>query len=137
MSKIKPDWLASRLEQIGGAVSISLRLIADAFRAPSEMNYVLEEIVDQGCRSLPWIAASGLALVLVMTMHTRNELVRFGAGAWTPEVQSLSFFVEIGPPVAALLLARRVGAAMGVSLAEMLATEQIDAIEALLAQRAA
>jgi ABC-type transporter Mla maintaining outer membrane lipid asymmetry permease subunit MlaE len=81
MSKIKPDWLASRLEQIGGAVSISLRLIADAFRAPSEMNYVLEEIADQGCRSLPWIAASGLALVLVMTMHTRNELVRFGAGA--------------------------------------------------------
>jgi phospholipid/cholesterol/gamma-HCH transport system permease protein len=45
--------------------------------------------------------------------------------------------VEIGPPVAALLLAGRVGAAMGVSLAEMLATEQIDAIEALLAQRAA
>ena len=81
MSRIKPDWLAGSLEQIGSAASFSLRVITDAFRAPFEMNYVLEEIADQGCRSLPWIAASGLALVLVMTMHTRNELVRFGAGA--------------------------------------------------------
>ena len=131
MAKIRTDWLAGSLEQIGNAASFSLRVIADTFRAPFEMNYVLEEIADQGCRSLPLIAASGLALGLVMTLHTRNELIRFGAGAWIPEVQSLSFFIEIGPLVAALLLAGRVGAAMGASLAEMRATEQVDAIEAL------
>jgi len=131
MSRIKPDWLAGSLEQIGSAASFSLRVITDAFRAPFEMNYVLEEIADQGCRSLPLIVASGLALGLVMTLHTRNELIRFGASAWIPEVQSLAFFVEIGPLVAALLFAGRVGAAMGSYLAEMRGTEQIDAIEAL------
>jgi len=131
MSKIKPDWLTSTLEQIGSAASFSLRVIADASRAPFELNRVLEEIADQGFRSLPLIAASGLALGLVMTLHTRNELIRFGAGALIPAVQSMGFFVEIGPLLAALLLAGRVGAAMGASLAEMRATEQIDAIEAL------
>ena len=131
MSKRKRNWLSSRLELIGSAASFAMRVITDAFRAPFELNYILEEISDQGCRSLPLIAASGLALGLVMTLHTRKELIQFGAGAWIPEVQSLSFFVEIGPLVAALLLAGRVGAAMGASLAEMRATEQIDAIEAL------
>src|SRR4030095_11597360 len=58
-------------------------------------------------------------------------LIKFGASAWIPEVQCLSFFIEIGPLVAALLIAGRVGAGMGASLAEMRATEQIDAIEAL------
>jgi hypothetical protein len=112
MSKIKRSRLANSLEQIGSVASFSLVVITDAFRAPFEMNYVLEEIADQGCRSLPLIAASGMALGLVMTLHTRYELIRFGASAWIPEVQRLSFFVEIGPLAAALLLAGRVGAAM-------------------------
>jgi len=80
---------------------------------------------------LPLIVSSGLALGLVMTLHTRTELMKFGASAWIPSLQSLSFFVEIGPLLAALLVAGRVGAGMGASLAEMRATEQIDAIEAL------
>lgn len=57
MSKTKTDWLAGRLEQIGGAASFSPRVIADVFRAPFEMNYVLEETADQGYRSLPLTAA--------------------------------------------------------------------------------
>ena len=53
------------------------------------------ELTDQGWRSLPRIVASGLALGLVMTLHTRTELIKFGAGAWIPEIQCLSFFVEL------------------------------------------
>jgi phospholipid/cholesterol/gamma-HCH transport system permease protein len=48
-----------------------------------------------------------------------------------PSVQSLAFFNEIGPLVAGLLLAGRVGAGISAELANMRATEQIDAIEAL------
>jgi phospholipid/cholesterol/gamma-HCH transport system permease protein len=131
MSKPTPNWFVQRIAAIGSAASFAVRTITDAFRAPFEWNYVLEEVADQGWRSLPLIMSSGLALGLVMTLHTRNELIRFGAGAWIPQVQCLSFCVEIGPLVVALLVAGRVGAAMGASLAEMRATEQIDAIEAL------
>ncbi len=131
MSQSKANWLTATLEPIGSGASFALRVIADAFRPPFEFNYLIEEMTDQGWRSLPLIISSGLALGLVMTLHTRNELIRFGASAWIPQVQSLAFFIEIGPLLAALLLAGRVGAAMGASLAEMRATEQIDAIEAL------
>jgi phospholipid/cholesterol/gamma-HCH transport system permease protein len=48
-----------------------------------------------------------------------------------PTVQALAFFVEIGPLVAGLLLAGRVGSGIGAVLANMRATEQIDGIESL------
>jgi phospholipid/cholesterol/gamma-HCH transport system permease protein len=55
----------------------------------------------------------------------------FGAGAMMPRVQSLASFIEIGPFVAGLLVAGRVGAGIGAVLANMRTTGQIDAIEAL------
>lgn len=131
MPQRKTNALTNSLESIGSAALFALRLIRDAFHPPFELSFVLQEIGDQGWRSLPLIISSGIALGLVMTLHTRNELIRFGASAWIPTLQSLSFFVEIGPLLAALLIAGRVGAGMGASLAEMRATEQIDAIEAL------
>ena len=129
--KKKVSQLTRTLEGIGSATVFALRVIKDAFRKPFEAFYVSLEVAEQGCRSLPLIVASGLALGLVETLHTRTELVKFGASAWIPEIQALSFFVEVGPLVAALLVAGRVGSGIGAVLAEMRATEQIDAIEAL------
>ncbi len=131
MSRNKKHWLTKSLERIGSGALFALRVITDAFRPPFELFYVRLEVSEQGWRSLPLIVSSGLALGLVETLHTRNVLTKFGASAWIPSLQSLSFFVEIGPLVAALLVAGRVGSGMGASLAEMRATEQIDAIEAL------
>ena len=106
------------LERIGSGALFALRVITDAFRPPFELFYLRLEVADQGWRSLPLILSSGLALGLVMTLHTRNVLIKFGASAWIPSLQSISFFVEIGPLLAALLVAGRVGAGMGASLAE-------------------
>ncbi len=131
MSRNKRHRLTKSLETIGSAAVFALRVIRDAFRAPFELFYVRLELAEQGWRSLPLILSSGLALGLVETLHTRNVLLKFGASAWIPSLQSISFFVEIGPLLAALLVAGRVGSGMGASLAEMRATEQIDAIEAL------
>ena len=131
MSRKRTNTLTTGLERIGRGTAFALRVIRDAFRAPFELACVVQELADQGWQSLPLIVSSGLALGMVMTLHTRTELIKFGASAWIPEVQCLSFFIEIGPLVAALLIAGRVGAGMGASLAEMRATEQIDAIEAL------
>jgi phospholipid/cholesterol/gamma-HCH transport system permease protein len=77
------------------------------------------------------VIASGFALGAVMTLHTRSTLVTFGAASLIPTVQALAFFVEIGPLVAALLVAGRVGSGIGAVLANMRATEQIDGIESL------
>jgi phospholipid/cholesterol/gamma-HCH transport system permease protein len=66
-----------------------------------------------------------------LTLHTRSTLVTFGAAAMIPTVQSVAFFVDIGPLVAGLLVAGRVGAGIGAVLANMRTTEQIEALDAL------
>ncbi len=101
------------------------------FSKKPEYGQIWSQLDEVGWRSLPLILASGLALGVVLTLHTRSSLVQFGAEAMIPSVQSLAFFNELGPLVAGLLVAGRVGAGIGAQLADMRATEQIDAIEAL------
>ncbi len=98
---------------------------------PFEFKMILSQIEEIGWRSLALVLASGFAVGLVLTFHTRSTLVRFGAEAMIPAVQSLSFFNELGPLVTGLLVAGRVGAGIGAELANMRVTEQIDAIEVL------
>jgi len=115
-----------------GTVSIfALRVVVDFFRPPFEGIQIVRQLAETGYRSLPLIIASGFALGTVMTLHTRSTLVTFGAASMIPTVQALAFFLEIGPLVAGLLLAGRVGSGIGAVLANMRATEQIDGIESL------
>lgn len=123
--------LIRAIEFVGEVSQFGFRVIADVLRPPLEGLQIVRQIADAGSRSLPLIICSGFALGTVMTFHTRNTLVTFGAGALIPSVQAIAFFVEIGPLVAALLLAGRVGSGIGAVLANMRATEQIDAIESL------
>jgi phospholipid/cholesterol/gamma-HCH transport system permease protein len=116
---------------IGSVSLFGLRVIVDFFRPPFEAAQIVRQIAEMGAKSLPLIVASGFALGTVMTLHTRSTLVMFGAAAMIPTVQALAFFVEIGPLVAGLLLAGRVGSGIGAVLANMRATEQIDGIESL------
>ena len=116
---------------IGDLSLFGFRAVRDVFRPPLEIDYLMTQIVEIGWNSLSLILASGLALGVVMTLHTRSTLVQFGAEAEIPSFQAMSFLNEIGPLVAALLVAGRVGAGIGAELANMRATEQIDAIETL------
>lgn len=116
---------------IGQLTLFGLKALRDAFRPPLEFAYFLKQVQQIGTNSLSLILASGFALGIVMTLHTRSTLVQFGAAADIPNFQSMAFFNEIGPLVAGLLLAGRVGAGIGSELANMRATEQIDAIETL------
>ena len=119
------------IESVGKMNSFAGKVVIDALRPPFEAQQILRQIAEVGSKSLPLVLASGFALGAVMTLHTRGTLVEFGASAMIPEVQALAFFVEIGPLVAGLLLAGRVGSGIGAVLANMRATEQIDAIESL------
>ncbi len=116
---------------IGKLSLFGLRVITTFIRPPLEARMLMIQLFEAGSQSLLLILASGFALGTVMTFHTRSTLVTFGATSLIPSVQADAFFVEIGPLVAGLLLAGRVGSGIGAVLANMRATEQIDAIESL------
>ena len=107
------------------------RAFRDALRPPFEMHETARHLFELGCRSVPLIAASGFAVGVVMSMHTRSSLARFGAEALIPAGLGIALVRETGPLTAGLLLAGRIGAGIGAELSAMKVTEQIDALEAL------
>ena len=76
------------------------------------------------------IATSGFAIGVVLSMHTRASLERFGAEAMIPAGLAIALIRETGPLTAGLLMSGRVGAGIGAELGAMRVTEQIDALEA-------
>ncbi len=116
---------------IGEIGLFALRAALQAFSPPFEATMLWRQIEDLGWKSLSLIVTSGFAVGLVLTLHTRSSLVRFGAASMIPSVQSLAFFSDLGPLVAGLLVAGRVGAGIGAELANMRVTEQVDALESL------
>jgi len=115
-----------------GEVSLfGLRAIREALRPPYETRELIRQVYEVGWRSVPLITVAGFAVGIVMSMHSRSSLERFGAEAMIPTVLALSMVREIGPLVAALLVSGRVGAGIGAELGGMRVTEQIDALESL------
>jgi phospholipid/cholesterol/gamma-HCH transport system permease protein len=119
------------LEFVGNIGLFALTAVRRLLAPPLELQMTLRQIEVMGWKSLPLVVSAGFALGLVLSLHTRNTLVRFGAEGLLPTVQALAFFNDIGPLVTGLLVAGRVGAGIGAQLANMRASEQIDAIEVL------
>jgi phospholipid/cholesterol/gamma-HCH transport system permease protein len=119
------------LEFVGEVGLFALRAARRTVVPPFELRMTLRQIELTGWESLSLILSSGFALGLVLAFHTGTTLSQFGARGLLPSVESLGFFGEIGPLATGLLVAGRVGARIGAELADMRASEQIDAIEVL------
>ena len=123
--------LVSGLAWAGDVSLFGLRAIREALRPPYEFREFIRQEYEIGWRSAPLIAVAGFAVGVVMSMHSRSSLQRFGAEAMIPTVLALTLAREIGPLVAGLLVSGRVGAGIGAELGGMRVTEQIDALESL------
>jgi phospholipid/cholesterol/gamma-HCH transport system permease protein len=119
------------LEGVGEAARFAWRVVREAVRPPYEPAETTRQLFELGLRSVPLIAAAGFAVGLVMSMHTRASLARFGAESLIPAGLAIALVRETGPLTAGLLLAGRVGAGIGAELGAMKVTEQIDALEAV------
>jgi phospholipid/cholesterol/gamma-HCH transport system permease protein len=115
---------------VGDAAHFVARVLLEAVRPPYEPRETLRQLFELGCRSVPLIAASGFAVGIVLSMHTRASLARFGAEALIPAGLAIALVRETGPLTAGLLLSGRIGAGIGAELGAMKVTEQIDALEA-------
>lgn len=120
------DYLAG----VGTASNFAFQALRALFVPPFEVRETLRQLYELGLRSAPLIAVSGLAVGVVLSMHTRASLERFGAESMIPAGLAIALVRETGPLTAALLLSGRIGAGIGAELGAMRVTEQIDALEA-------
>jgi phospholipid/cholesterol/gamma-HCH transport system permease protein len=122
--------LVSFFEWFGELGIFCGRLARAVFVPPYEIREIIRQMDVIGAKSLPLVALAGAATGVVLSLETRDSLIRFGAKSMLPAVIVFSILRESGPIITALVLSGRVGAGIGAELGSMKVTEQIDAMEA-------
>ncbi len=81
-----------------------------------------------GVRSLPVVALTGTFIGMVLAVQSYSQFRAFGLETQLGAVINRSMFRELGPVLAATMLAGRVGSSIAAELGTMRVTEQIDAL---------
>src|SRR5205807_2473042 len=84
-----------------------------------------------GVRSVPVVAITGTFIGMVLAVQSYSQFHQLGLETQLGSIINLSIVRELGPVLAATMLAGRVGGAMAAELATMRVTEQIDALACL------
>ncbi len=74
----------SLFEFVGAIATFGGRAIVEGVRPPYEPREILRHLFQFGYRSAPLILTAGFAIGIVLSMHTRASLERFGAEAMIP-----------------------------------------------------
>ena len=110
---------------------LAAKAFASVFRRPLYVRDILLQMDLIGVGSLTVLILTGFFTGAVLTLQTSKELSRFGAVGATGGLVAVSLVRELGPVLAALMVAGRVGSGMASELGSMLVTEQINAMRAL------
>lgn len=99
-------------------------------RRPSHRTF-LTSCYFVGVRSVGVIMITGAFIGMVLAVQTYAQFHRLGLSTRLGAIINVSVVRELGPVLAATMLAGRVGSAMAAELATMRITEQIDALAVL------
>jgi phospholipid/cholesterol/gamma-HCH transport system permease protein len=117
-------------EWFGELAMFCWQVVREGVRPPYEWRELVRQLDTVGSKSLPIVALGAAATGVVMSLETRDSMVRFGAKSMLPAIIVVSMIRESGPIITALLVSGRVGAGIGAELGSMKVSEQIDALEA-------
>jgi phospholipid/cholesterol/gamma-HCH transport system permease protein len=84
-----------------------------------------------GVLSLPVVALTGTFIGMVLAVQSYTQFKQFGFETRLGALINLSMYRELGPVLAATMLAGRVGSALAAEIGTMRVTEQIDALTSM------
>ena len=121
------DWIAA----LGDVSLFAWRTLSWLFTRLPRKETLLPNFYQIGVLSLPVVALTGTFIGMVLAVQTYSQFralhleTRLGAGI------NMALVRELGPVLAATMLAGRVGSAMAAELGTMRVTEQIDALSSM------
>lgn len=119
------------LEATGRLALFTVAAITHSVRPPYYPRLILRQMVDIGYYSLPVVGLTAIFTGMVLALQTYTGFARFQAEGAIATVVVLSMTRELGPVLAGLMVAGRIGAAMAAEIGTMRVTEQIDALATL------
>ena len=131
----------SLLQRLGGLLDRALTDLGDlslfvlgvlrwTLRRPGR-GTLLPIFYEIGILSIPVVAVNGLFIGMVLAVQSFSSFNQFGMATRLGAMINVSVVRELGPLLAAVMLAGRVGGSMAAELATMRITEQIDALSCL------
>lgn len=113
---------------LGAFVFFLLGAVFYALIPPYKPRLLIRQVRIIGADSLFLIILIGAFTGMVLGLQGYNTLRRFGSDGALGTVVALVLVRELGPVLAALMIAARAGSAMAAELGSMQSTEQIDAL---------
>jgi phospholipid/cholesterol/gamma-HCH transport system permease protein len=101
------------------------------FARPFYTQDVVQQMDEIGVKSLGIVLLTGLFTGMVLALQSSIQLQTFGATMYIGRLVAGSMIRELGPVLAGLMVAGRVGSGIAAQLGSMKVTEQIDALNTL------
>ena len=117
--------------EIGRLATFSAQVKAAAFSPRWYFGQIWKQFVQIGFYSLPVVGLTAVFAGMVLALQSYTGFARFSAEGAIANVVVLSITRELGPVLAGLMVAGRIGAAMAAEIGTMRVTEQIDALTTL------
>ena len=122
------SWLG-RFTRFTGAFLLGLR----AVRTWNKRDRLWAQIFFVGAASVPVLALTGAFIGMILAIEGYLQFASIGQEGRLGGVINVSLVKQIGPVLAAVMLAGRVGCALTAELGSMRVTEQLDAMRAMAA----
>ncbi len=116
---------------IGGINLLFIQSLQILFTTKPKWRQIFLQMNQIGVLSAPLVFLTALFTGIVLAFQSAYQLRLFAAVQYTADLVSLSICRELGPVLAAMVVAGRVGASIAAEIGTMKVTEQIDAMECM------
>ncbi len=123
--------ILAMVRAVGDLSLFSLQMARWMFTRLPRRSVLLPSMYQIGVQSIPVVVVTGGFIGMVLAVQTYDQFRLMRMETRLGAVINISLVKELGPVLAATMLAGRVGSAMAAELGTMRVTEQIDALRAL------
>src|SRR4051794_23678355 len=120
-----------RVLRIQEYFTLAWKALRFIFARPFYATDLVQQMDAIGVQSLGIVLLTGFFTGMVLALQSSVQLQTFGATMYIGRLVSASMIRELGPVLAGLMVAGRVGSGIAAQLGSMRVTEQIDALNTL------
>lgn len=121
----------NKLSLLGKSFMFFGEAVSNCFTKPIYVKNIFKQMLYMGYYSLPVVGMTAIFTGAVLALQTYAGAERFNAESTVATVVVLSITRELGPVLAGLMVAGRVGGSIAAEIGTMKVTEQIDALKTL------
>jgi len=119
------------LTALGSLSLFAMRMLRYLLQFKLQRSTMLVNMYHIGVQSIPVVMITGMFIGMVLAVQSYAQFRLMHMESRLGAVINMALVTELGPVLAATMLAGRVGSAMAAELGTMRVTEQIDALQAL------